>query len=204
MQRSSLELWQEMPDRRQVRTKVIPGEVTVIEVAGADQLSRLTLPIRIDGVELLAMDYGWIMKNPGRFSRDRVMTNFVLAEGKTQAVLLGADQSWRFEVDPSGQIAVVAAHRAATVRFFVGVARKGGWPQLIEAYRTRRPPGVGRAASTRFASERSRRWSGRMVLDDWSGLPYGQVPEILDRLRFLGCARTSWSCATTGSTTATT
>jgi hypothetical protein len=185
MQRDKLELWQGMPDGRQIRTKVLPGEVTVIEVAGAGQLSRLTLPIRIDGVELLAMDYGWIMKNPGRFTRDRLMTNFVLAEGKSQAVLLGADQSWRFEVDPSGHLAVVATHRAATVRFFVGVARKGGWPQLIDAYR--------RIAHPEWAAPvdpvRERRLStlvGRMVLDDWSGLPYAEVTEILDRLRFLG------------------
>jgi hypothetical protein len=79
MQRGSLEVWQGMQDQRQVRTKVIPGEVTVIEVTGADQLARLTLPIKIDGVDLLAMDYGWVMRSPGRFSRNRVMTNFVLA-----------------------------------------------------------------------------------------------------------------------------
>lgn len=185
MQRGDLELWQGMPDGRQIRTKVIPGVVTVIEVASAGQISQLTLPIRIDGVELLAMDYGWIMKRPGRFSRDRVMTNFVLAEDKTCAVLLGADQSWRFEVDPSGHLAVVATHRAATVRFFVGVARKGGWPQLIDAYRRVAHP----EWSVPVDPVRERRLStlvGRMVVDDWSGLPYAEVPEILDRLRFLG------------------
>ena len=131
MQRTNLELSQEMPEKREIRTKIIPGEVTVIEVAEADQLSRLTLPVKIDGVELLAMDYGWVMKKPARFSRNRVMTDFVLAEGRGQSLLLGADQSWRFEIDPAGRIAAVALHRAATVRFFVGVAPKGQWGPLI-------------------------------------------------------------------------
>ncbi len=186
MQRASLEMSQEMADKREIRTKIIPGEVTVIEVAGADQLSRLTLPVKIDGVELLAMDYGWVMKKPSRFSRDRVMTNFVLAEGKGQSVLLGADQSWRFEIDPAGQIVAVALHRAATVRFFVGVAPKGQWGPLIRAYRKVAHPEWSEPLEP-LQKQRLATLVGRMVVDDWSGLPYAQVPELLERLRFLGC-----------------
>ncbi len=186
VQRRSLELSQVAPDKHEIRTRVAAGEVTVVEVSGAEALGKLTLPIRIDGVELLAMDYGWVMRSPGHFSRDRVMTNFILAEGKSQAILLGADQSWRFEVDPDGHIAVVAAHRAATVRFFVGVAHRGGWAALVQAYREVAHPDWAVPGDP----VRERRLStlvGRMVLDDWSGLPFDQVPPILDRLRFLDC-----------------
>jgi hypothetical protein len=186
MQRKTLELSQEMQEGQQLRTKIIPGLITLIDVAGADRLTRLTLPIQIDGVELLAMDYGWLMKKPGRFARDRVMTNFVLAEGANQAVLLGADQSWRFEVDPAGRIAAIALHRAATVRFFVGVAGRGHWGRLVHAYRKTAHPDWDAPMDP---AQRQRLMSlvGRMVVDDWSGLPYDQMPEVLKRLQFLGC-----------------
>ncbi len=182
----SLALSQAMGEKREIRTKVIPGRVTVIQVSGAEELSRLTLPVRIDGVELLAMDYGWVMRKPGRFSRARVMTNFVLAEGKSQAVLLGADQSWRFDVDPAGHITAVALHRAAAVQFFVGVAPKGQWAALIQAYRKVAHP-EWEAPMDALQQHRLSTLAGRMVVDDWSSLPYEQVNEILERLVFLGC-----------------
>jgi hypothetical protein len=186
MQHTSLDLSQETVDKREVHTKIIPGEVTVIEVTGGERFSRLTLPIRIDGVELLAMDYGWVMKRPGRFARNRVMTDFVLAEGKTQAVLLGADLSWGFEVDPVGQIAVVALHRSAAVRFYVGVAPKGQWRQLLQSYRKVAHPAWNEPPEP-MQKQRLAALAGRMLIDDWSSLPYAQVPELLERLRFLGC-----------------
>jgi len=114
------------------------------------------------------------------------MTNFVLAEGGSQSVLLGAGQSWRFEIDPAGRIAAVALHRAATVRFFVGVAPRGQWGRLIQAYRKAAHP---EWDTPMDPTQRHRLMSlvGRMVVDDWSELPYDQVPELLKRLRFLGC-----------------
>jgi hypothetical protein len=186
MQRGTLELSQAMQDGQPVRTRIVPGQVTVIEVTGADHLTRLTLPIKIDGVERLAMDYGWVMRNPGPFERNRVMTNFVLAEGRTQSVLLGCDESWRFEIDPAGRIAAVALHRAATARFFVGLAANGQWGQLIHAYRKTAHPEWDEPMDP-VQRQRLMSLVGRMVVDDWSGLPYDQVPEVLKRLRFLGC-----------------
>jgi len=177
-----------LADGSEVAVRVTAGDVAVFEVEGGSRLSRLRLPVRLGAVRRLAMDYGWVMKEPGRFGRDRVMTNFVVAESDTAAVLLGCDWSWRFEVNPAGSVAVVSAHRAADVRFFVAVGPKGRWGELISAYRA---AAHGDWQKPLEADERGilEDLARRMVLDDWSRLNFRDVPKLLGMLRFLECER---------------
>lgn len=192
-----LHMEQATPVGHRIPTAITPGQITTIVVHGADRLSRVTLPVKIGKIELLAMDYGWLMKDPQPFTRNRLMTNFVLAQSATTAVLLGCNQSWRFEIDPAGQLSVTALHRAETVAFFVGIGPAGSWPELIAAYRRGAHPGwterVDLVHWTQHMDpaqrQRLQALTGRMLVDDWSVIPYDKMSLLLDRLRFLGCDR---------------
>ncbi|MFQ6048393.1 MAG: hypothetical protein ACE5K7_03405, partial [Phycisphaerae bacterium] len=165
--RTSLSL---TPDRRLLRCRIEPTDrIEMIRNGPLD--ARLTC---------LAVDYGWLIKNPGKFTRPRLMTNFFL--GKTDrgaAILIGCDQTERLIVDPQRRLySLRAMYRTASVTYWFGLG--ANWAELIDAYRRATRP---------HPAPRAWQLVGRLVLDDWSASPYDHLAPLLASLQFVRADR---------------
>jgi len=131
-------------------------------------------------LDCLAVDYGWLIKRPGKFTCPRLMTNFFLARTDDgSAVLVGCNEADKLLVDPDEHLySLQAMYRTASATYWFGLADQ--WGELIDTYRQ---------ATNPQRSSRAERLVGRMLLDHWAGGNYGVLAPLVKTLRFVGAER---------------